>query len=150
MGGPVAIADAVVTKLATLGVSVVRIAGTDYTNTAQLLAQFELSTTINPSGQATGLGWADLGANPNTYGVNVARGDFFADALAGSVVGGVNHAPIVLTLTPNSLGTGIPALFTAEAGLPLPNQVDLVTILGGPEAVTPATASAVLAAIPNG
>ena len=149
MGGPVAISDAVVTQLATLGVSIVRIAGTDYTNTAQLLGQFELSTTINASGQPTGLGWANLGVTPNTYGVNVARGDFYADALAGSVVGGVNHTPIVLTLNPNTLGSGIPGLFAAEAGLTLPNQVDLVTILGGPEAVTPATASAVLAAIPT-
>jgi putative cell wall-binding protein len=149
MGGPVAISDAVVTQLATLGVSVLRIAGSDYTTTAQLLAQFELSATINASGQPTGLGWAVLGVTPNTYAINVARGDFYADALAGSVVGGVNHAPIVLTLNPNTLGTGIPALFTAEAGLTLPNHVDLVTILGGPQAVTPATASAVLSAIPT-
>ncbi|HEX3461282.1 MAG TPA: cell wall-binding repeat-containing protein [Acidimicrobiales bacterium] len=149
MGGPVAISDAVLTQLATLGVSVLRIAGADYTSTAQLLAQFELSTTANPSAQPTGLGWADLGVAPNTYGVNVARGDFYADALAGSVVGGVNHAPIVLTLNPTTLGTGIPALFTAEAGLTLPNQVNEVTVLGGPEAVTPATATAVLQAIAN-
>ncbi len=149
MGGPVAISDAVVTKLATLGVSVLRIAGSDYTTTAQLLAQFELSTTINASGQPTGLGWANLGTTANTYAINVARGDFYADALAGSAIGGVNHAPIVLTLNPTTLGSGIPDLFTAEAGLTLPNHVDLVTILGGPEAVTPATASAVLAAIPT-
>jgi putative cell wall-binding protein len=149
MGGPVAISDAVVTQLASLGVSVLRIAGSDYTNTAQLLAQFELSTTINTSGQPTGLGWADLGVTPNTYAINVARGDFYADALAGSVVGGVNHSPIVLTLNPTTLGTGIPDLFVAEAGLTLPNHVDLVTILGGPQAVTPATASAVLSAIPT-
>jgi putative cell wall-binding protein len=149
MGGPVAVSDVVVTQLAGLGVSVLRIAGSDYTDTAQLLAQFELSTTINGAGQPTGLSWANLGVTPNTYGVDVARGDFFADALAGSAVGGVNHAPIVLTLNPNTLGSGIPALFTAEAGLTLPNHVDLVTILGGPEAVTPATASAVLSAIPT-
>lgn len=149
MGGPVAVADPVVTQLAALGVSVLRIAGTDYTNTAQLLGQFEVSTTTDGSGRPTGLGWGDLGVTPNTYGVNVARGDFYADALAGSVVGGVNHAPIVLTLSPTNLGTGIPDLFTAEAALSLPNQVDEVTVLGGPEAVTPATASAVLAAIPT-
>ena len=149
MGGPVAVSDAVVTQLAALGVTVLRIAGTDYTDTAQLLAEFELSTTTNGVAQPTGLGWADLGTSPNTYGVNVARGDFYADALAGSVVGGVNHAPIVLTLKPDTLGTGIPNLFIAEAGLTLPNQVDLVTILGGPQAVTPATASAVIQAIAN-
>jgi hypothetical protein len=108
-----------------------------------------LSTTANATSQPTGLGWADLGTNPNTYGVNVARGDFYADALVGSLVGGVHHAPILLTLKPDTLGTGIPNLFTAEAGLTLPNMVDLVTILGGPEAVTPATATAVIQAIAN-
>lgn len=108
-----------------------------------------MSTISSLAGQATGLVCADLGVTPNTYGVNVARGDFSADALAGSVVGGVNHAPIVLAVNPTTLGSGIPAPFTAEAGLTLPNQVDQVTILGGPEVVIPATAAAVLQAIAN-
>lgn len=34
-----AVSDAVVAQLSALGVSVLRIAGADYTNTAQLLAQ---------------------------------------------------------------------------------------------------------------
>jgi len=149
MGGPVAVSDTVVTQLVAMGVSVLRIAGADYTNTGQLLAQFELSTTADGSSRATGLDWADLGANPNTYGVNVARGDFYADALAGSAVGGTNHSPIVLTLNPSTLGSGIPDLFNTEAGLTTPNHVDAVTILGGPMAVTPATEAAVLQAIGN-
>jgi len=94
--------------------------------------------------KATGLGWAVSHA----YGVNVARGDFYADALAGSVVGGRTKTPIVLTLNPSTLGTGIPALFNAEHALAVPNQVDAITVLGGPLAVTPATVSAVLASIP--
>ena len=145
MGGPIAISDAVVLQVVALGVSVVRIAGTDLTDTAQLLAEFELSSTVNGSGQATGLGWAVSHA----YGVNVARGDFYADALAGSVVGGRTKTPIVLTLNPSTLGTGIPALFNAEHALAVPNQVDAVTVLGGPLAVTPATLNAVLASIPS-
>ena len=144
MGGPIAISDAVVLQVEALGVSVLRIAGTDLTDTAQLLAEFELSSTVNGSGQATGLGWAVSHA----YGVNVARGDFYADALAGSVVGGRTKTPIVLTLNPSTLGTGIPALFNAEHALAVPNQVDAITVLGGPMAVTPATVSAVLASIP--
>ncbi len=149
MGGPVAVSDAVVVQLEALDVSVLRIAGADLTDTAQLLAEFELSTTANGSGQATGLGWADFGANTDAYGVNVARGDFYADALAGSVVGGTNHSPIVLTLNPGTLGSGIPDLFNNEANLAEPNQVEAVTILGGPMAVTPATEAAVLQAIGN-
>ena len=144
MGGPIAVSDTVLSQLGTLGVSIIRIAGTDYTDTAQLLAQFELSTTL-VSGQATGLGWA-VG---HAYSVNVSRGDFFADALAGSALAGLAHAPIVLTFDPNTLGTGIPALFTAEHGLTAPNQVNNITVLGGPIAVTPATVSAVLASIPS-
>ena len=148
MGGPIAISDAVVLQVEALGVSVLRIAGTDLTDTAQLLAEFELSSTANGSGQATGLGWAVAGT-PNTYGVNVARGDFYADALAGSVVGGRTKTPIVLTLNPSTLGTGIPALFNAEHALAVPNQVDAITVLGGPLAVTPAALNAVLASIPS-
>ena len=144
MGGPIAVSDTVITQLVTLGVTVIRIAGTDYTDTAQLLAQFELSVTT-VSGQPTGLGWAA----GHVYNVNVSRGDFFADALAGSALAGLNLSPIVLTFDPNTLGTGIPALFTAEHGLAAPNQVHNITVLGGPIAVTPATVSAVLASIPS-
>ncbi len=144
MGGPVAVSDTVVTQLEALGVSVLRIAGTDYTDTAQLLAQFELSTTTL-SGQPTGLGWAVA----NAYNVLVSRGDFFADALAGSALGGLNKWPIVLTFDPNTLGTGIPGLFTTEHALTAPNQVNGITVLGGPIAVTPATVNAVLASIPS-
>jgi putative cell wall-binding protein len=145
MGGPVAISDTVVTQLETLGVTVIRIAGTDYTDTAQLLAQFELSRTVNGASQPTGLGWAGGGA----YGVNVARGDFYADALAGSIVSGLNETPIVLTFNPGTLGTGIPALFAFEHSLTAPNQVESVTVFGGPIAVTPDTLNAVLASIPG-
>lgn len=144
MGGPIAVSDTVVTQLVALGVSVLRIAGTDYTDTAQLLAQFELSTTT-VSGQPTGLGWAVS----NAYNILVARGDFYADALAGSALGGLNKSPIVLTFGPNTLGTGIPGLFTTEHGLTAPNQVNTITVLGGPIAVTPATVNAVLASIPS-
>lgn len=138
MGGPIAISDTVVTQLEALGVSVLRIAGTDYTNTAQLLAQFELSTT-------NGLGWAA----GHTYNIGVARGDFYADALAGSALAGKAKAPIVLTLNPNTLGSGIPALFATEHGLTPPNQVANITVLGGPIAVAPATVNALLASIPS-
>jgi putative cell wall-binding protein len=146
MGGPIAVSDTVVTQLETLGVSVIRIAGTDYTDTSQLLAQFELSTTSTGAGR-TGLDWADFNGT-NVYGVNIARGDFFADALAGSAVGGLTETPIVLTFNPGTLGDGIPALFTFEHGLTVPNQVNSITVFGGPIAVTDATVSAALAAIP--
>jgi len=140
MGGPIAISDAVVTQLEGMGVSVLRIGGQDYTDTAQLLAQFELNSN--------GLNWSTTYPNlliPLTYGVNVARGDFYADALAGSVVGGTTHTPIVLTFDPNTMGTGIPALLKAEASLKI--QVTSLSIFGGPLAVSAATQLSVLLSI---
>jgi putative cell wall-binding protein len=140
MGGPIAISDAVVTQLEGMGVSVLRIGGQDYTDTAQLLAQFELNSN--------GLNWSTTYPNlliPLTYGVNVARGDFYADALAGSVVGGKTHTPIVLTFDPNTMGTGIPALLKAEASLKI--QVTSLSIFGGPLAVSAPTQLSVLLSI---
>jgi putative cell wall-binding protein len=140
MGGPIAISDAVVTQLEGMGVSVLRIGGQDYTDTAQLLAQFELNSN--------GLNWSTTYPNlliPLTYGVNVARGDFYADTLAGSVVGGKTHTPIVLTFDPNTMGTGIPALLKAEASLKI--QVTSLSIFGGPLAVSAATQLSVLLSI---
>jgi putative cell wall-binding protein len=76
MGGPLAISNSVVTSLQGMGVSVLRIAGQDYTDTADQLANFEVNTTSN----GLGLGWDPI----NT--VTVARGDFYTDGLAGAVV----------------------------------------------------------------
>ncbi len=147
MGGPLAVSDAVITQLSGMGVSVLRIAGTDYTDTSQLLAQFELNSATS----GLGLGWAQCyvmqssSSTPCSYGVNVSRGDFYTDALAGSVVAGRTRTPILLTLDPNTLGTGIPALFKAEAA----NNTfaDSLTVFGGPLAVSQATETAVLLAI---
>jgi putative cell wall-binding protein len=147
MGGPIAVSDAVVTQLEGLGVSVLRIGGSNQTDTSSLLAQFELNGTVNGGFASVGLGWINSQAPGTGYPVTVARGDDFADALSGSVVGGTDlTSPIVLTSDPTTLGTGIPALFTAEAQPPVPNHVDGITILGGPLAVTPAVEAAILTA----
>jgi putative cell wall-binding protein len=150
MGGPIAVSDAVVTQLEGLGVSVLRIGGSNQTDTSSLLAQFELNGTFNGGFLSDGLGWVASGS-ASTYRVTVARGDDFADALSGSVVGGPARVnPIVLTSDPATLGTGIPALFSAEAnlapGLLTPYHVSSITILGGPLAVNPAVEAAILAA----
>jgi len=143
MGGPLAISDAVVTQLEGMGVSVIRIAGTDYTDTAGLLAQFELNST--------GLNWSDsnsvCASSSGFYGVSVTRGDFYTDALAGSALAGRSRTPILLTLDPNTLGTGIPALFNAEAALSPANVVDSLQVFGGPLAVSAGTEVSVLEAI---
>lgn len=94
MGGPIAISDNVVSQIEAMGITVVRIAGQDFTDTSQLLAQFELSST-NLAAQATGLDW-DPGS------LSIARGDYYTDAIVVSRISA--FAPILLTWDPNSTG----------------------------------------------
>ncbi|MGH9044662.1 MAG: cell wall-binding repeat-containing protein [Acidimicrobiales bacterium] len=112
MGGPLAISNAVNSGLAAQGISVLRIAGQDATDTSVQLADFELNSYSTSTGLAEGLGWA-VGSNFTTapapgcptsgqvapYSafnsltgcnsvVGIARSDFYADALTSSVVTG--------------------------------------------------------------
>jgi putative cell wall-binding protein len=148
MGGPIAISDAVVTSVEDMGMSVIRVAGQDYTQTATELADFEVNNQTNAAGQAEGVGW-DPG---NT--VVVARGDFYSDGLAGSVITGNNTEPLLLTENPSTVGQYLTA-FLQQAGSPAgidgvadattnpqpKAQITDLTILGGPLAVTNATVS---------
>jgi len=59
LGGPIAISDAVITGIQALGITVIRIAGQDATDTSQLLAQFTLNTT-NAAGCAPGWAWGPI------------------------------------------------------------------------------------------
>jgi putative cell wall-binding protein len=138
MGGPLAITDAVVSSLESLGVSVLRIGGQDATDTAIQLADFEMGSK---SGHL-GAGWLGNGA------VDVARGDYFTDGLAGAIVaagGGRTHThhpePLVLCEGPTIVGPYLSA-FLSEAGHTgidgdAADRVTSLTILGGPEAVSP-------------
>lgn len=160
MGGPLAISNAVVTSLQGLGVSVLRIAGQDYTDTSTQLANFEVEPTT-----LGGLGWDPEGR------ITVARGDFYSDGLAGAVdaaTGGVANAdpsnttgvvctvteastvacatPLILTLNPSSIGTYLPSWLAQagssvgidkNAGTLAGDQIGSLVVLGGPEAVTP-------------
>lgn len=146
MGGQLAVSDGVVTSLRALGVSVLRVAGTDATDTAAQLADFEMGTT---SGHL-GLGWAGSG------GVTVARGDDYTDGLAGAIVAagaGRTHAhgpePLVLTETPTTVGQYLTA-FLGEAGRTGidrigADKISSLTILGGPYAISKTAAQAMTA-----
>jgi putative cell wall-binding protein len=138
MGGPLAVSDTAVQSLMRLGVSVLRIAGESASGTATELADFEM-----------GSGAGDLGAGWNgSGGVVVARGDFFTDGLAGAVVaagGGRSntHAPepLLLCTSPSVVGRPLSA-FLAVAGHTgidgdAADRVVTLTILGGPDAVSP-------------
>jgi len=84
MGGQFAVSNNVVSQLQSLGISVLRIAGTSATGTAVQLADFE------GAGYPTGLWDQYLTATGNYFypqgTVTVARGDFYSDGLAGAVV----------------------------------------------------------------
>jgi putative cell wall-binding protein len=143
MGGPLAVTNTVVASLESHGVSVVRIAGIDATDTAARLAEFELNTTATHTllhgGQ--GLGWDPHGT------LAVARGNGFTDALAGSVVTGNNGWPQLLTENPTTVGTYLTALLKSAGaggpgidhttGLGPSVHVTKLVIFGGPLAVSP-------------
>ncbi len=142
MGGPLAVSDGVVSSLESVGVSVLRIAGEDAADTAVQLADFEMG----PKAGHIGVGWTGSGA------VTVARGDFFTDGLAGAIVAagaGRTHPhapePLLLCTNPSTVGHYLSA-FLATAGRTgidgnSADRVAALTILGGPDAVSPSAAA---------
>jgi len=148
MGGPIAISNTVVSAVQNLGISVIRIAGQDYTQTAAELADFEVNNQVNSAGQAEGVAWNPKGT------IVVARGDFYSDGLAGSVITGTNDQPLLLTENPTTVGQYLTA-FLQQAGSPAGidgvtdattnavsgAQITSLTILGGPLAVANSTVS---------
>lgn len=162
MGGPIAISDAVVTSVEDMGISVIRIAGQDYTQTATELADYLVNPLSNTSGQAEGLGvtgTATVDGSPAapwdpSHTLVVARGDFYSDGLAGAEVTGRNTEPLLLTKNPSTVGSylttflqgagspaGIDGAATTNANL----QISSLTILGGPLAVNDSTIQTMLA-----
>jgi putative cell wall-binding protein len=150
MGGPDAISNTVVTQLTGAGVAVLRIAGADYTDTAQELARFELSSNVVTTGTPTGadgLGWDAASKNQ----ITLARGDFYSDALAGApfaaLAAGGHPEPILLTFDPNNLGNPggtssyLPSFLENGGSKPVVDDTQLTTVnvLGGTLAVTDAT-----------
>ena len=141
MGGPLAISNSVVTQLMGLGVSTFRIAGTDATDTAQLLAQFELNST-NASGVTDGLGWTPA------KGLVVSRGDYFTDALSASAYAGSNETPIVLTENPTTVGQYLTSFLNTAGTVGFNGHtVYNFTVLGGSLAVAPATVTTITNAL---
>jgi putative cell wall-binding protein len=111
MGGPIAISDNVVNQVEAMGITVLRIAGQDFTDTSQLLARFELASTNSIGGPPSGLDY-------DTFYLSVARGDYYTDAIVVSRVSvGV---PILLTWDPNNTsqpgGTDYLGTFLTAAG----------------------------------
>lgn len=143
IGGPDAVTNAVERQLvAEAGVSVLRIAGKDYTDTARELARFELS------GSTAGLHWTPGGR------AMISRGNGFTDGIAGAVLDNSHNAatgpagtvrPLLLTENSTTVGAYL-ATFLEEAGHTGFGGTDTtitgLTILGGTLAVTPRAVTA--------
>ncbi len=138
MGGQLAVSNTVVKQLEAMTVSVLRIAGKNYTGTAVQLAMFEQNTA-----HVSGLGWP-TGAGKMTSAY-VARGNGFTDALAGAVLTGNAHLPQLLTLNPTTVGATLTSFLkaagTSGKGVNTDGtaKITTLTILGGPLAVSPST-----------
>ncbi len=141
MGGPLAVSNAVESSLvAKTGVSVLRIAGKDYTDTSQELARFEAAAATD------GLDWT-LG-----HRVMVARGNGYTDGLAGAVLESPHNGatgasrsphPLLLIESPATVGPYVTTFLTvtghAGVGGTSSKTVRALTVLGGPLAVTTAS-----------
>jgi putative cell wall-binding protein len=143
IGGQLALQNSVETAIAALngGISVLRIAGIDATDTAAQLANFALST----GGAGSGLGWTAAQGN---HAVIASHVDYWTDALgAAALGGGANVAfgtePIILVENPTTVGS----YTTAElATLATAGETNL-TVLGGPLAMPSSTVQTLLAGL---
>ncbi len=138
MGGTLAISNTVVKAVEAMTVtghpvSVLRVAGKDYTDTAVQLAKLELNDTTT-----AGLDW-----DPSS--LLIARGNGFTDGIAGAVVERyitatlTTPAPLLLTENQTTVGTYLTTfLKTAGKGYDTAtNKISHLVVLGGPLAVTP-------------
>ncbi|HVC15172.1 MAG TPA: cell wall-binding repeat-containing protein [Acidimicrobiales bacterium] len=138
MGGPLAVTNAVEQALvARTGVTVVRVAGKSYTETATQLADFEAA------GSSSGLGWTP------GHRIMVTRGNGYTDGIAGAVLDNPHNTatgppgtsrPLLLTESPTAVGTPL-ATFLKLAGRTGIDRthaktIGALTILGGGLAVS--------------
>lgn len=144
VGGQLAFPNAWVSSIQSLngGISVMRIAGQDYTDTAVQLAKFELATS--PSG----LGWHGGTAT----GYLLSHGDYWADALGAAAIAGnptfavggttFGYEPIVTTENPTTEGQYLSAYVTSVA----PSGA-AINVLGGPLAVSSTLVTSIQASL---
>ncbi|MDA8342743.1 MAG: cell wall-binding repeat-containing protein [Actinomycetota bacterium] len=144
LGGPLAVTNAVeATLVAKTGVSVLRVAGKDYTDTARELARFE------SAGSPGGLGWTP------GHRIMLARGDGFTDGLCGAVLENPHNTttgsagterPLMLSESPTQVG-GYLTTFLKVTGFggiggTAGKTITSITVLGGPLAVSTASIAA--------
>ncbi len=140
IGGQFALQNSVETQIAALngGISVLRIAGIDATDTAAQIANFALAAST------AGL------ALSGSHTVMASHVDYWADALGSAALGGgangsFGFEPLILVENPTTVGSyttaALPVLRAA------PGSVIGLTVLGGPLAMPTSTVNALLAGL---
>lgn len=124
VGGTAAVSDSVAAAITGMGIAVRRIAGENRQATAVAIAEVEKGELNYPISR-----------------VQVARGNDFADALAGGSRGARVFAPVLLTNDQNNLGAASRAFISANNG-----TIGTVDILGGTAAVATAVENDAVAA----
>jgi len=100
VGGTAAVSNEVSSSISDLGITVQRLAGPTRQETAVSVGEFELGNDPEFDGKEFSL----------------ARGDSFADALAGASHAGIQGAPILLTQTPTQLGFAAAGFLQRQSG----------------------------------
>lgn len=133
-GGTAVVAAGTESRLRELGLTVIRLAGNDRMETAAEVARFSLG---DRPGYPVGLDF-------DRSAVTLARGDAFADALAGAAYAGDRTVPLLLTAKPDALGAATATYLRSVAGV-----TGAVTAFGGNGAVTSSVLSDAVAALTN-
>ena len=120
LGGTSAVSAEVEQSIENEGITVIRIFGQTRSETAAKIADFVVDN----------LGWS-------AAHVNLARGDAFADALAGGPHEGRERSPLLLTVNPTTLGAA-----TADWLQTRKATVASIDVFGGRSAVADATVEA--------
>jgi lactocepin len=128
VGGTAAVSKAVSDEIKAMGIDVRRIAGATRQATAHAVAVVETGELNYP-----------------VTSVELARGDDFADALAGGTRGGKIFAPILLTQSRDELGSEARDFITARV-----ESIGKVDVLGGTGVISDAVANDAVAAARGG
>jgi putative cell wall-binding protein len=176
VGGPVAVAQSVVTAVQALSTMkvVFQVYGAERTATAACLAALNASQAnagvtdplsnatgangaacVDPGGSTSPLGkiWRPDNTAPNGDNwpfVGLARADIFPDALtSGPYLGFFNDAPLLLASDPNTLGSATTTFMQVIGRPTVPGRVPIsgLVVFGGPFAVSDATVNAAVAAL---
>ena len=145
LGGQLAVQPAVASKLMALGMTVVRLAGEDGTDTAGMIARFE-----DAQGAGLGLAWVPR----NAGWALLAQGASPSDALGAAAISGSATESIFLTKSPKGgLGSYTPQVLvdagsaTGLGNAAHPAPISHLQVLGGPLAVPTTQIDAALLAL---